>query len=69
MNYDDFIKLLKEANLEKEAFMSLTGTKLGTFNGWGTTRLGRKTPLWVESWIRLYIDNKKKDIVIQALKN
>ncbi len=69
MNYDNFLKLLKEANLNKDEFIELTGTKLGTYNGWGTVRLGRKTPLWTESWLRLYIANKNKDIVIEALRS
>ncbi len=69
MDYDNFLKLLKEANLTKSEFREFTKTKLGTYNGWGTARLGKKTPSWTRSWLKLYIDNKNKDIVIEALKS
>ena len=40
-----------------------------TMNGWATTRQGRKTPEWVDSWINLYLSNRDKDIIIRELKN
>ena len=42
MNYNDFLKLLKEANLSKDEFMERSKTKFGTFKGWGTERQGKK---------------------------
>ena len=68
MEYKIFLKLLKEANLSKDKFMELSKTKFGTFKGWGTERQSKKTPEWTESWLNLYIENKKKDIVIEALR-
>ena len=41
---------------------------MNTLKGWATERQGRKVQHWVESWLNLYIDNKKKDIVIEALR-
>lgn len=36
--------------------------------GWATTRQGRKTPGWVDSWMELYISNKEKNIIIRELR-
>ena len=69
MNFDDFLKLLKEANLSKEEFTKLTGISSNLLKGWGTQRQGRKTQPWVESWLNLYINNKHQNIVIKTLKN
>ena len=41
---------------------------MNTLKGWATERHGRKVQHWVESWLHLYMDNKKKDIVIEALR-
>lgn len=69
MDFDEFLKLLKDASLSKDEFMELSETPKGTFNGWGTTRLGRKTPHWVKSWVQLYIKNKKLENAVEVLKS
>ena len=68
MDFDTFLVKLKEASLSKEEFVELTGTNMNTLKGWATERHGRKVKHWVESWLNLYMDNKKKDIVIEALR-
>ncbi len=68
MDFDTFLVKLKEASLSKEEFVKLTGTNMNTLKGWATERQGRKVQHWVESWLHLYMDNKKKDIVIEALR-
>ena len=68
MDFDTFLIKLKEASLTKEEFVELTGTNMNTLKGWATERQGRKVQHWVESWLHLYMDNKKKDIVIEALR-
>lgn len=68
MDFDTFLIKLKEASLTKEEFVELTGTNMNTLKGWATERQGRKVQHWVESWLNLYMDNKKKDIVIEHLK-
>lgn len=68
MDYDKFLEKLKEASLSKEEFTDLTGIGSNLDKGWGTQRQGRKTQPWVESWLELYIKNKNKDIVIEALR-
>ena len=68
MDFDTFLIKLKEASLTKEEFVELTGTNMNTLKGWATERNGRKVQHWVESWLHLYMDNKKKDIVIEALR-
>jgi hypothetical protein len=62
MDFDTFLVKLKEASLSKEEFVELTGTNMNTLKGWATERQGRKVQHWVESWLNLYMDNKKKDI-------
>ncbi len=69
MDFDTFLIKLKEASLSKEEFVELTGTNMNTLKGWATERQGRKVQHWVESWLNLYTDNKKKEIVIEALRN
>jgi len=68
MDFDTFLIKLKEASLTKEEFVELTKTNMNTLKGWATERQGRKVQHWVESWLNLYIDNKKKDIIIEALR-
>ncbi len=68
MDFDTFLVKLKEASLTKEEFVELTGTNMNTLKGWATERNGRKVQHWVESWLSLYMDNKKKNIVIEALR-
>ncbi len=68
MEFDLFLATLKEAGLTRNEFVSLSGTNEDTFRGWATKRQGRKVPYWVQSWLNLYINNKKKDIAIEILK-
>ena len=68
MNYDEFLLKLKEAGIDRDEFAELTKTNKLTMNGWATTRQGRKTPECVDSWVELYISNRKKDIVITELR-
>jgi hypothetical protein len=68
MDYNEFLEKLKEASLSKEEFTDLTGIGSNLVKGWGTQRQGRKTQPWVKSWLELYIKNKNKDIVIEALR-
>lgn len=68
MDFDTFLIKLKEASLSKEEFVELTGTNMNTLKGWATGRQGRKVQHWVESWLELYINNKNKDIIIEALR-
>lgn len=69
MDFENFIEMLKEANLSKDEFTEATGINDNLIKGWGTIRQGRKTQPWVESWLKLYINNKEKDIIIKALRS
>ncbi len=57
MDKEKFNKLLKEADLSKKQFSGLIGSNAGTVNNWGSAERG--IPYWVESWLNLYIENKK----------
>ena len=50
-----FNDLLKKAGLSKKEFASLVGTSAGAVSNWGTA--GRDIPYWVDSWLKLYIEN------------
>lgn len=68
MDFDKFLEKLKEAGLSKEEFIEETSLNSNTLKGWATERQGRKTQPWVDSWLKLYINNKEKDIIIKALR-
>jgi len=61
MEYDKFKEILKENNLSLKKFSELAGVKYDTCSKWGKD--GRPVSDWVESWLTLYIENKKcKDL-------
>jgi DNA-binding transcriptional regulator YiaG len=66
MEKEQFNELLKKANLNKKGFSELLGTSYQSVNNWGTN--GRDYPYWVESWLSLYIENKKCKELKQIIK-
>ena len=58
---------MKKAVLNKKEFSELVGTTHNAVNGWGTNNRGY--PYWVESWLKLYIDNKECKELKQLLKD
>jgi hypothetical protein len=56
MNYETFIKTLKENDLTLKKFSELSGSKYSTCSKWGKDN--RPVSDWVDSWFRLYIENK-----------
>jgi len=67
MEKEIFKELLKKANLNKKQFAELLETEYNTVNAWGTN--GRNYPYWVESWLRLYINNKNCKELKSMIKN
>jgi len=55
MKLSDFKELLKKAGLTKKAFSEIIGIQYNTVNAWGSNNA---IPLWVNSWLTLYIENK-----------
>ena len=51
-----FQELLKKAGINKKEFAALIGASPGAVSNWGTA--GRDIPYWVETWLKLYIENK-----------
>lgn len=47
--------LLKRAELTKRELAGLVGLSYSAVNNWGSSS---NIPHWVESWLRLYIQNK-----------
>jgi len=67
MTKEQFDFLLKEANLSKKEFAGVIGTSAGTVSNWGSP--SRDIPYWVESWLNLYIENKKCKDLKQMIKD
>jgi hypothetical protein len=57
MEYKEFKKALEENNLTLKKFSELSGVKYGTCARWGKDK--RPVSDWVESWLKLYSENKK----------
>jgi hypothetical protein len=66
MEKDSFKKLLKEAGFNKRTFAEYLGVKYQSINSWGNNNRG--IPYWVESWLNLYIENKKCQEIKDLLK-
>jgi len=54
---NEFNQLLENAKLSKKEFSEIIGLAPITVNGWGGKTKG--VPIWVKSWLELYIENKK----------
>ena len=67
MEKESFKQLLKKADFNKRTFSQYLGLKYQSVNSWGNN--GRNIPYWVESWLNLYIDNKKCNQIKELLKN
>lgn len=67
MEKDYFKDLLKKADFNKKSFSQYLGLKYQSVNSWGSN--GRAIPYWVESWLKLYIENNKYKQMKDILKN
>ena len=67
MEQSQFKELLKQADLNKKTLSEILGTSYNAVNGWGTNNRGY--PYWVESWLKLYIENKECRELKQLLKD
>jgi DNA-binding transcriptional regulator YiaG len=56
MELIQFKELLKSAGLNKKQFAALINMQYNTVNAWGSNNA---IPVWVESWLMLYIENKE----------
>ncbi|MDD3770166.1 MAG: XRE family transcriptional regulator [Sulfuricurvum sp.] len=61
-----FNLMLKTANLSKKEFAEILGTTGGTISNWGNE--DRDIPYWVESWLKLYIENQQCRKIKEAIK-
>ena len=65
MELSQFKELLKAAGLNKKQFSELISMQYNTVNAWGSNNA---IPVWVESWLNLYIENKKCKELKQIIK-
>jgi len=56
MEYEEFKKLLREHLLTLKKFSELSEVSYKTCTKWG--KENRPVPTWVNSWFKLYIENK-----------
>jgi len=66
MTKEEFNKKLEIAGLSKADFAKRLKTAYITVANWGTGKRG--IPYWVESWLDLYIENKKCKELKEALE-
>ncbi len=66
MSNEEFEKLLKEAELTKKEFSKLVKMSYGGVVNWG--REQQTLPNWVESWVDLYIKNRKFENLKRSIK-
>ncbi|WP_331774050.1 XRE family transcriptional regulator [Sulfurospirillum sp. 1612] len=55
MTNEEFEKLLMIAKLSKKTFSDLVGLNYHSVGNW---KQSNKIPIWVKSWLNLYIENK-----------
>jgi DNA-binding transcriptional regulator YiaG len=67
MTNEEFEIILKQADLTKKEFAKLVEMSYGSVVNWG--RMAQSIPNWVESWLELYIQNKKYENLKQAIKD
>ena len=67
MEKENLKQLLKKADYNKRTLSQYLGLKYQSVNSWGNN--GRNVPYWVESWLNLYIDNKKYAQLKEVLKD
>lgn len=61
MNKAEFTKILKDINLSKKEFATLSNISYNTVNNWNDDN--RPVPPWVKSWLENYIKAKSYEDV------
>ena len=56
MELSELKEMLKKAGLNKKQFAELISMQYNTVNAWGSNNV---VPVWVKSWLTLYIENKE----------
>ena len=67
MTIEKFNKMLEAAELRKKDFAELTGLSYGSVTNWGQEK--KPVPKWVESWLKMYIENKHTKQIVSAIRN
>ena len=67
MNKEEFKAYLKIANINKVELSNALGMEYNTVNAWGNN--SRPYPIWLKSWLELYIDNKNCKELKSMIKN
>ena len=67
MTYENFKEKIITTGLTEKRFSELTHTPLPTIKGWSAKRTN-KTPKWVDSYLKLYEENKQDKSIIKYLE-
>ena len=67
MTIEKFNKMLETAELRKKDFAELTGLSYGSVTNWGQEK--KPVPKWVESWLKMYIENKHVKQIVSAIRD
>ena len=65
MNKTELNELLKKAGFSKKEFAKKFNLSASAVNNWGGSS---KVPLWVKSWLNLYIKNKDCEELKEIIK-
>ncbi len=66
MTNEEFETMLQPTGLTKKEFAQLVKMSYGSVVNWG--RSHQSVPDWVESWLELYIENKKFEKLKKIIK-
>ena len=66
MTIEEFNRQLEIAGLRKKEFATKTGLSYGTVTNWG--QINKPVPKWVESWLRLYLENQAVKQIMAQIK-
>lgn len=68
VEYEDFIKLIKDVGMDVKEFSEYMGLNAGTIRSWNSERTKRRTPYWVEPLLTLLKENQELKAAIKVLK-
>lgn len=66
MTNEEFEIMLKSTDLTKKEFSNQVKMSYGSVVNWRRTH--QSVPVWVESWLKLYIENKKFEELKKSIK-
>jgi len=69
MKKDEFMLLLKDAQINKKEFAEIANIPYGTVNGWGVSRKGvtLEIPNWVKPFLHYFKRSRHLDYLVEDI--